>query len=224
MKINDWRPSERPRERVLAAQHGALTDAELLAVLLRTGSRDHSALALGHRLLTEHGSIRGILDAPIRALLDGNGLGPTKVASLKVILPITARYAASGMAQRRTFPGSRDATMFMTAEFSGLEREVFACLFLDTRHRLLRFEKLFHGSVDRADVYPREIAKRALACNAAAVIFGHNHPSGLAEPSTADIAMTERLVGILKELDVRVLDHLIVGIDRTVSMAERGFI
>lgn len=224
MRINDWRPSERPRERVLSAQQGTLTDAELLAVLLRTGSRDHSALALGNRLLTEHGSIRGILDAPIGALLDGNGLGPTKVASLKVILPITARYAAGGMSQRRLFAGSKDATLFMTAEFAGLEREVFACLFLDTRHRMLRFEKLFQGSVDRAEVYPREIAKRALGCNAAAVIFGHNHPSGLAEPSLTDIALTERLVGILNELDVRVLDHLIVGIDRTTSMAERGLI
>lgn len=220
--IRDWPPSDRPRERLLAADHDGLTDAELLAVLLRTGTRDYSALVLGHRLLSEFGSMRGVLDAPTRTLLDGEGLGPTKVASLKAILPITARYAACGLMQRCGFSGSQDAALFLRAEFAGLEREVFACLFLDTRHRLLKFEKLFLGSVDRANVYPREIIKRALYCNAAAVIFAHNHPSGIAEPSAADVELTERLVSILKELDVRVLDHLVVGEDRTVSMAERG--
>ena len=222
--IRDWPPSERPRERLLAAEHDGLTDAELLAVLLRTGTRDYSALALGHRLLAQYGSMRGLLDAPTPTLLNGEGLGPTKVASLKAILPITARYAASGLAQRRAFAGSEDAALFLTAEFGGLEREVFACLFLDTRHRLLRFEKLFLGSVDRANVYPREVVKRAMYCNAAAVIFAHNHPSGIAEPSMADIELTERLVSILTELDVRVLDHLVVGAERTVSMAERGLV
>ena len=222
--IRDWPRSERPRERLLAAEHDGLTDAELLAVLLRTGTRTCSALALGHRLLSDYGSMRGVLDASARTLLDGDGLGPTKVASLKAVLPIAARYAASGLAQRRAFAGSQDATLFFTAEFAGLEREVFACLFLDTRHRLLRFEKLFLGSVDRANVYPREIIKRALYCNAAAVIFAHNHPSGVAEPSLSDIELTERLVSLLKELDVRVLDHLVVGADRTVSMAERGLV
>ena len=222
--IRDWPPSERPRERLLAAEHEGLTDAELLAVLLRTGTRDYSALALGHRLLTQYGSMRGVLDAPTRSLLNDEGLGPTKVATMKAVLPVTARYAACGLKQRRAFAGSQDAVLFLTSEFGGLEREVFACLFLDTRHRLLRFEKLFLGSVDRANVYPREIVKRALYCNAAAVIFAHNHPSGIAEPSVADIELTERLVSILKELDVRVLDHLVVGAERTVSMAERGLL
>ena len=220
--IRDWPPSERPRERLLAAEHDGLTDAELLAVLLRTGTRDYSAMALAHRLLAQHGSMRGVLDAPTRTLLKREGLGPTKVASLKAILPITARYAACGLAQRRAFAGSEDAALFLTAKFGGLEREVFACLFLDTRHRLLKFEKLFLGSVDRANVYPREVVKRALYCNAAAVIFAHNHPSGIAEPSLSDIELTERLVSILNELDVRVLDHLVIGAERTVSMAERG--
>ncbi len=222
--IRDWPPSARPRERLLADQQDSLTDAELLSVLLRSGTRDCSALALGHRLLAQYGSMRAVLDAPTRTLLASEGLGPTKVASLKVILPITARYAASGLAARRAFAGSEDTALFLTAEFGGLEREVFACLFLDTRNRLLRFEKLFLGSVDRANVYPREIAKRALYCNAAAVIFAHNHPSGIAEPSVADIELTERLVNVLRELDVRVLDHLVVGAEQTVSMAERGLV
>ena len=222
--IRDWPLSERPRERLLAAEHERLSDAELLAVLLRTGTRDYSALALGRRLLSQYGSLRAVIDAPTRSLLGDEGLGPTKVASLKAVLPITSRYAACGLIHGRAFAGSQDAVLFLTAEFGGLEREVFACLFLDTRHRLLRFEKLFLGSVDRANVYPREIVKRALYCNAAAVIFAHNHPSGIAEPSVADIELTERLVGILKELDVRVLDHLVVGAERTVSMAERGLL
>jgi len=222
--IRDWPASQRPRERLLADVHGGLSDAELLAVLLRTGTRDYSALALGHRLLARYGTIRGVVDAPARTLLGDEGLGPTKVASLKVVLPITARYAASGLIQGRAFAGSQDAVLFLTAEFGGLEREVFACLFLDTRHRLLKFEKLFLGSVDRANVYPREVVKLALHCNAAAVIFAHNHPSGVAEPSVADIELTERLASILNELDVRVLDHLVIGAERTVSMAERGLL
>jgi len=222
--IRDWPPSEQPRERLLAAEHASLSDAELLAVMLRTGTRQYSAIALGHRLLAEYGSMRGVLDAPTRVLLDGEGLGPTKVASLKAVLPITSRYAACGLTQGRAFAGSADASLFLTAEFGGLEREVFGCLFLDTRHRMLRFEKLFLGSVDRANVYPREIVKRALYCNAAAVIFAHNHPSGVAEPSISDIELTERLVAILKELDVRVLDHVVIGAERAVSMAERGLL
>ena len=222
--IRDWPLSERPRERLLAAEHERLSDGELLAVLLRTGTRDFSALTLGQRLLSRYGSMRGVLDASTAVLLDDEGLGPSKVASLKAVLPITGRYAACALAQGRVFAGSEDAVLFLTAEFGGLEREVFACLFLDTRHRLLKFEKLFLGSVDRANVYPREIVKRALRCNAAAVIFAHNHPSGIAEPSVADIELTERLASILKELDVRVLDHLVVGADRTVSMADRGLV
>ena len=222
--IRDWPPAARPRERLLAAESEGITDAELLAVLLRTGTRRHSAVGLAHRLLSKFGSVRGVLDAPTQALLKNEGLGPTKVASLKAVLPITSRYAASGLINGRAFAGSQDAVLFLTAEFGGLEREVFACLFLDTRHRLLRFEKMFLGSVDRANVYPREIAKRALYCNAAAVIFAHNHPSGIAEPSVADIELTERLVCILRELDVRVLDHLVIGTERTVSMAERGLV
>ncbi len=222
--LRNWPSSARPRERLLAAESEGITDAELLAVLLRTGTRDYSALGLAHRLLSKYGSVRAVLDASPQMLLKNEGLGPTKVASLKAVLPVTARYAASGLINGRAFAGSQDAVLFLTAEFGGLEREVFACLFLDTRHRLLRFEKMFLGSVDRANVYPREIAKRALYCNAAAVIFAHNHPSGIAEPSVADIELTERLVCILSELDVRVLDHLVIGAERTVSMAERGLL
>ena len=224
MKIRDRRIVDRPRERLLAADQGTLTDAELLAVLLRTGQADYDALDLGHHLLAAFGSMRGLLDAPVGELLKLPGLGPTRVASLKVVMPIVARYVASRLKEPRDFPGTKEASMFVIAEYAGLEREIFGCLFLDARHRLLSFDKLFFGSVDRANVFPREVAKAALDYNAAAVIFAHNHPSGVAEPSLTDIELTKRLVNILNELDVRVLDHLIVGHDGAVSMAERGLL
>ena len=224
LKIAEMRVADRPRERLLTADHAMLTDAELLAVLLRTGQADYDALELGHRLLAAFGSVRGLLDAPIPALLRRPGMGPTRVASLKAVLPITARYTASRLREPRGFAGTSDAAMFMVAEYAGVQREVFSCLFLDARNRMLSFEKLFFGSIDRANVFPREIAKAALDCNAAAVIFAHNHPSGIAEPSVKDVELTSRLVSILDELDVRVLDHLVVGADGAVSMAERGLL
>ena len=224
MKITDRRIFDRPRERLLAADQGMLNDAELLAVLLRTGQADCDALELGYHLLAAYGSMRGLLDAPVAELLKRRGLGPTRVASLKVVTPIMARYVASRMKEPRDFPGTKEATMFVMAEYAGLEREIFGCLFLDARHRLLSFDRLFFGSVDRANVFPREVAKAALDCNAAAVIFAHNHPSGVAEPSVTDIEMTKRLVNILSELDVQVLDHLVVGHEGAVSMAERGLL
>ena len=224
MRIADRRVADRPRERLLAAEHAMLSDAELLAVLLRTGQADYDALELGHRLLAAFGCIRSLLDAPIPALLQRPGMGPTRVASLKAVLPITSRYVESRLRTPRGFSGTKDTTMFMMAEYAGVQREVFSCLFLDARNRMLSFEKLFFGSIDRANVFPREIAKAALDCNAAAVIFVHNHPSGVAEPSSKDVELTARLVGILNELDVRVLDHLVIGEDGVVSMAERGLV
>ena len=226
----EWRPADRPRQlaagqrRLLAAEQDALSDADLLAVLLRGGAAKASAIDVANRLLDKFGTMHRVLDAPARELLSNPGLGPTRVASLKAVLPITARYAASRMKEQRTFTGSNDAAMFLLGAYSGVEREVFGCLFLDARNRMLCFKKLFFGTVDRAGVFPREVAKAALKCNAAAVIFAHNHPSGVPEPSVSDIHLTDRLVAILKELDVEVLDHVVIGGNQTVSMAERGMI
>ncbi|MYG11345.1 MAG: JAB domain-containing protein [Gammaproteobacteria bacterium] len=226
----EWRPTDRPRQlaagrqRLLAAEQDALSDADLLAVLLRGGAANASAIDVANRLLDRFGAMHRVLDAPAQELLSNPGLGPTRVASLKAVLPITARYAASRMKEEPTFGGSNDASMFLMGAYAGVEREVFGCLFLDARNRMLCFEKLFFGTVDRADVSPREVAKAALKCNAAAVIFAHNHPSGVPEPSVADIHLTDRLVAILKELDVEVLDHVVIGGNQTVSMAERGMI
>ena len=219
-----WRPIDRPRQRLLAAEQDALSDADLLAVLLRGGAANASAIDVANQLLDEFGAMHRVLDAPVRELLRNPGLGPTRVASLKAVLPITGRYAASRMKEEPTFGGSDEASMFLMGAYSGVEREVFSCLFLDARNRMLRFDKLFLGTVDRADVFPREVAKAALKCNAAAVIFAHNHPSGVPEPSVSDIHLTDRLVAILKELDVEVLDHVVIGGNQTVSMAERGMI
>ena len=224
------RPADQPRQlvagrqRLLAAEQDALSDADLLAVLLRGGAADAGAIELANRLLDKFGAMHRVLDAPARELLRNPGLGPRRVASLKAILPITARYAASRMKETPTFGGSNDASMFLMGAYAGVEREVFGCLFLDARNRMLHFEKLFFGTVDRADVFPREVAKAALKCNAAAVIFAHNHPSGVPEPSVADINLTDRLITILRELDVEVLDHVVIGGNQTVSMAERGMI
>ncbi|MCZ6658544.1 MAG: DNA repair protein RadC [Gammaproteobacteria bacterium] len=224
MNIKDWESPERPRERLLGGGQQNLTDAELLAVLLRTGGKSGNAIVLARRLLGQFGSLRAVLDAPSKSLLACRDLGPAKVACLKAVVPMIARYASSRLRERRVFQGSGDVTLFVMAEYAGLEREVFGCLFLDARHRLLRFEKLFLGSVDRANVYPREVIKQVLACNAAAVIFVHNHPSGVAEPSVSDIELTERLRRLLAELDVKVLDHIVIGSESTVSMAERGLL
>ena len=221
---DDLRSAHRPRQRLLAADQDALSDADLLAVLLRGGVANASAIDVASQLLAKFGAMHRVLDAPVRELLRNPGLGPTRVASLKAVLPITARYAASRMRETPTFGGSNDASMYLMGAYAGVEREVFSCMFLDARNRLLRFEKLFLGTVDRADVFPREVAKAALKCNAAAVIFAHNHPSGVPEPSLSDIHLTDRLVTILKELDVEVLDHVVIGANQTVSMAERGMI
>lgn len=223
-RLGEWRVADRPRQRLLAAEQDSLSDADLLAVLLRGGTANARGIDVANRLLDKFGAMHRVLDAPARELLRNPGLGPTRVASLKAVLPITARYAASRMKDERTFTGSNDAAMFLLGAYSGIEREVFGCMFLDARNRLLCFEKLFFGTVDRADVFPREVAKAALKCNAAAVILAHNHPSGVPEPSLSDIHLTDRLIAILGELEVKVLDHVVIGANQTVSMAERGMI
>ena len=223
-RLGEWRVADRPRQQLLAAEQDSLSDADLLAVLLRGGTANARGIDVAKRLLDKFGAMHRVLDAPARELLRNPGLGPTRVASLKAVLPITARYAASRMKDERTFTGSNDAAMFLLGAYTGIEREVFGCMFLDARNRLLCFEKLFFGTVDRADVFPREVAKAALKCNAAAVILAHNHPSGVPEPSLSDIHLTDRLIAILGELEVKVLDHVVIGANQTVSMAERGMI
>jgi DNA repair protein RadC len=215
---------EGPRERLLRCGPEALTDAELLAVCLGTGDGRRDVHAFCRALLETFGGLRGLLAASSQRLIGVRGLGPARVALLKAALALGERLAEAGIADRPLLSDTRAVRRFLQHKLSAHEREVFACVFLDARHRLLGFEALFLGSVDRASVHPREVLKQALAHNAAAVILAHNHPSGHPEPSPSDLRLTEELRLLLLQIDVRVVDHVVVGHGATVSLAERGLL
>ena len=216
--------ADRPRERLLAGDVSGLQSAELLSVCLGTGGRGRSGLVIAERLLERFGSVGGILHAPVEKLLGEQGLGTAKVATLKAVLGLAERCVREEIADAPILTSSVPVQQLLQLKLGSLEREVFACLMLDSRHRLLRLEVLFTGTIDSASVYPREIIKRCLDLNAAAIILAHNHPSGMPEPSLADIALTERLRPLLAEVGVRLLDHIVVGKGQSVSMAERGLL
>ncbi len=222
MSIKDWPDSERPREKLLERGAASLSDAELLAIFLQTGLRGKSAVALAREIITIFGSLRALLDGDQRQLTAIPGMGVAKYVRLRAGLELGRRYLESRLQRGEAFSNPGDTKAFLSAQLKGLPYEVFACLFLDTRHRLIRFEELFRGSIDGAQVYPRIIVKRALDLNAAAVILAHNHPSGVAEPSPADAHLTTRLKDALALVEVRVLDHIVIGDDEVVSLAERG--
>ncbi len=201
-----------------------LSDAELLAVCLRTGTAGRNVTQLARALIDQFGTLRQVLRAPPTALMAVSGLGEAKVATLKATLGLAERVMAEELHDAPVFSSSLAVQRFLRLKLGTLTREVFACLLLDTRHRLLRFEILFHGTIDSASVHPRELIRSCLDTNAAAVILAHNHPSGVAEPSLADIALTERLQPLLREVGVRLLDHLVIGRGQEVSMASRGLI
>jgi DNA repair protein RadC len=216
--------SEQPRERLLKAGAAALSDAELLAVCLGTGDGRSDVMTFARHLLESFGSLRGLLYAQPTRLAAVRGLGPARIALLKAVLALGERHVEAGIAHRPLLGDTGAVRHYLQHKLSGHEREVFACLFLDARHRLIGFERLFLGSVDRASVHPREVLKQALAHNAAALILAHNHPSGHPEPSPSDLRLTEELRALLMQIDVRVIDHVIVGHGATVSLAERGLL
>ena len=224
MGLSDWPPSDRPREKLLRNGARTLTDGELLAVLLGHGTAREDALELSHRLLRTCGNLSRVLTASPVALKRARGIGPARIARLKAALETGRRHLEAPEPSRCTLSEPEDAVRFFRARLADLPHEVFSCLFLDTRHRLIRYEELFRGTVDGAAVYPREVLKRALHHNAAAVIFGHNHPSGVSEPSEADRGITMKLGRALQLVDIRLLDHLVVTRDGHVSLAERGWI
>jgi DNA repair protein RadC len=224
MKITDWPNQERPRERLLAHGAGGLSDAELLAVLLRNGYGACDAVELSRSLLRDYGSLRTVLDAPVAELAARRGIGPAKAAVLGAVVALAERYLACGIVREDVFTASTDVRRYLRLRLGGRPREVFAALFLDAQHRLIAFRELFLGTIDSASVHPREVLRETLSLNAAAVIFAHNHPSGVAEPSSSDVRITERLSNALQLIDVRVLDHIVVSVDATVSMAERGLL
>ncbi|TDJ23681.1 MAG: JAB domain-containing protein [Gammaproteobacteria bacterium] len=224
MTITDWPLAERPRERLLAQGGDALSDAELLAVVLRSGDGRRDAVQLGRTLLAQHGSLRELIAAPVSALLALPGLGPAKVAALKAVPVLAQRCFASTLGRASVFAQSADVRGFLSQRLGAQVREVFAVLLLDSQHRLIRYSELFFGTIDSASVHPRELLREAIRVNAAAVILVHNHPSGVAEPSAPDIRLTERLKDLLAEIDVRVLDHMIVAGGEITSLAERGLL
>ena len=223
MAIADWPAAERPRERLRSLGPAALSDAELLAVLLRTGSRGRSAVDLGRELLLRSGGLAGLLTAA--TLVKGvKGLGQAKGAQLAAAIEIARRSLREqlGAGAALTSPGAvRD---YLRLTLASREREVFLALFVDAQHRVIRCDEMFHGTLTQTSVYPREIVKAALAANAAAVIFAHNHPSGVAQPSRADELLTRQLKEALALVDVKVLDHFVVAGTQCLSFAERGLI
>jgi DNA repair protein RadC len=221
--ISDWPLDERPREKLLDRGAAALSDAELLAIFLRTGTQGLTAVDLARQLLDEFGGLNPLLAACEADFCRHRGLGRAKYAQLQAVLEMARRQLFENIQRGDALCSPEDTRQYLSAELRSYPHEVFACLFLDNRHRVLTFEKLFYGTIDGASVYPREIVRRAIAHNAAAVIFAHNHPSGVAEPSAADKQITQRLKDALALIEVRVLDHMIVG-DDVVSFAERGLI
>ncbi len=224
MTITEWPVGERPRERLLARGAHGLSDAELLALLLRTGAGAKDAVQLARDLLSGYGSLRALLDAPVEELTRQPGIGPAKAATIAAAVALMERYLACAVVREEVFGASADVRRYLRHRLGGRSREVFGALFLDAQHRLIVFREMFLGTVDSATVHPREVLRETLAVNAAAVIFAHNHPSGVAEPSASDVRITERLRHALQLIDVRVLDHIVVSGTEAVSMAERGLL
>jgi len=222
--IKDWPASERPRERLLARGPGALADAELLAILLRTGIRGRSAVDLARALISRHGSIGALLAADARELSAERGLGNAKLALLQAVLELARRALGEEMSRGSALSSPHAVRDFLRLSLSRREHEVFVALLLDAQHRVTAVEELFRGTLTQTSVYPREVVKIALRHNAAAVIFAHNHPSGVAEPSSADELLTRSLKSALALVDIQVLDHFIVAGTATASFAERGLL
>lgn len=215
----------RPREKILAMGPQALTDAELLALVLGTGLRGCSVLELAHQLLERFRGLSGLLGAGLTELQSVRGLGgPAKRSQLSAIMELARRATGERLTQRQAFESPQVVSQFLQMHLAHRTREVFAVMFLDAQHRLLHFEEMFHGTLSQATVYPREVVKRSLDLGAAAVVLSHNHPSGSVEPSRADERLTHSLQEALKLIDVRVLDHIIVAPGQSCSLNERGLL
>ena len=224
MPISNWPEQERPRVKLLSKGPAALSDAELLAIFLRTGLQGKTALDLSRDLLTDYDGLRGLIEADSRTFCQTKGLGLAKYSQIQAAIELGKRYLQENLQKKDVLSSPNDTKNFLLAQLRAYPYEVFACLFLDNRHQIISFDKMFNGTIDGANVYPREVVKQALARNAAAVIFAHNHPSGVAEPSLADKNITRRLQEALGLVDIRVLDHFVIGENTAVSFAEQGLI
>lgn len=224
MRINEWPADERPREKLLSQGAAALSDAELLAIFLGSGLRGQDAVQTSRQLLAAHGPLRLLLETDPVLMARLPGLGPARACRLAAALELGHRHLAAGLERGDALTDPAAAGRYFNQRLRGRAQEVFAALFLDTRHRALAFEELFQGTLDGAEVHPRVVVRRALSHNAAAVIIGHNHPSGYTEPSAADRAVTVRLKQALALVDVRLLDHFVIGDEQPVSLAARGWV
>lgn len=224
MAIRDWPIDERPREKLLKRGAAALSDAELLAILLRTGVVGMSAVDLGRELIRRFGNLNGLFAARESELCDAPGMGPAKYVQFQAILEIARRVLAEDLQRGDVLSSPHAVNAYLRLYFQKHEREAFVAIFVDMQHRVITVEELFAGTLSQTSVHPREIVKRALLLNAAAVLFAHNHPSGVAEPSLADRRLTQVLKDALNICDVRVLDHLIVGDGKPYSFAEHGLL
>ena len=224
MNVTHREPAELPREKLSRHGVGSLTDAELLAILLRTGGRGVPVISLAHNLLRRLGGLRGLFRCGQATLMAQPGLGPAKSAALLAVIELVRRHLFETIKRSPPLESPGDTERYLQCVLRDRPNEVFACLFLDSRHRVIAFEELFQGTIDGATVYPRVVAERALKLGAAALIVAHNHPSGVCEPSMADQAITRRLRDALGLLDIRLLDHFVVGEGKPVSMAARGLL
>lgn len=222
--LKQWPAHERPREKLLAHGARSLSDAELLAILLGWGMRGVNAVELAQELLARFRSLRDLLSADRGRLLSARGLGPARYCTLQAALELARRHYGEAMRRRSVLDAPSATGEFLISELRDRPFEVFCCLHLDSRHRVIAFDELFRGTVDSASVHPREVVRQALARNSAAVIFAHNHPSGVAEASAADESITRRLKEALALVDIRVVDHIIVGDSACLSFAERGLL
>jgi DNA repair protein RadC len=224
MAFKDIPLDARPRERLLALGPASLADTELIALLLRTGLKGTSVLQLAHQLLDNFGGLTDLLQAQPNDLKGIKGFGPAKRAEISAVMELARRSLSQQLAQRPVFDSPQRVKDFLRLQLGHLGHEVFAVLFLDAQNRLLKLEEMFRGTLTQTSVYPREVVRRALELRSGAVILAHNHPSGAAEPSRADEFLTKSLVTALQLIDVRVLDHFVVGQSEVVSFAERGLL
>lgn len=222
MAIHQWPEHQRPREKLLAKGSKALSDQELLAIFLRTGVSGMSAIDLAAKLITEFGGLGALLNANQARFCSIKGLGLAKYCQLRATLELTERYLGEQLNNNDIFTSPRQVEDYLSVQMRDYQREVFSVLLLDSRHQLLGYHELFHGTIDTTSVHPREVVKLALEKNAAAVIVAHNHPSGMAEPSDADIDITQRLKTALALIDIRLLDHFIIGKGDITSLANEG--
>jgi len=224
MRITDWPADERPREKLLAQGAEILTDAELLAIFLRTGIQGKTAVDMAQDLLTAFGSLQALMQADCATFTQAKGLGNAKYAQLQAVLEMARRHTFEELDRGDVLTSPEATRSYLSSQLRSYPYEVFACLFLDNQHHIIEFEELFRGTIDGASIYPRVVVKKALDHNAAAVIFAHNHPSGISEPSQADRSITLKLQQALDLMDIRLLDHFIIGDGMPYSFAEHGLL